>query len=204
MFVRNLAAFVLLFLVSVSTSLQAQTPVTQADIQRVKSEILLLKQDIEIKEAELRMLELQMTRQTTAAQAKTKPVAASKPTVSEMVTSSPLTTTTVQAPRRANVDPTPYEQSITGYVPVFRPNQSTKWLVLDEKRVVYWVLDDEAYLLTLALACEGLLGADKLKLERFSTKVRAGSDGVIVDDRRCLIESIAKLGGRKLPKAPRK
>ena len=32
MFVRNLAAFVLLFLVSVSTSLQAQTPVTQADI----------------------------------------------------------------------------------------------------------------------------------------------------------------------------
>lgn len=80
----------------------------------------------------------------------------------------------------------------------------SKWLALDEKRLVYWVLDDEAYLLNLSHTCAGLLDTERLKLQSFSNKVRAGHDGVIFGDQLCLIESIGKLGGKSLPKPPRK
>jgi len=104
----------------------------------------------------------------------------------------------------ANIVPTPYEAPITGRTSVFRTTSSAKWLVLDEQRVVYWAMDDEVYILNLAQTCPGLLGASKIKLENFSTKVRAGTDNLIFDDQSCLIDSISVLGGNAVPKPPRR
>jgi|GEM_PF-1705386 len=211
MLVRTSVAVTLAFFLLSSSGAFAQTEVTQADINRAKAEIELLKQDIEIKQAELRLMELQLTRQS--ATPVSKP--ASKPVSPAMApnprSAAPLpptvvsTPTPVALPRQADVDPTPYETSVLGLIPQFRANQSSKWLVLDEKRVVFWVLSDEAYLLNLEQTCPGLLTAERLKLENFSMKVRAGHDGIVVDNnQRCVIESIAKLGGKSLPKPPKK
>ncbi|MEO8000311.1 MAG: DUF6491 family protein, partial [Arenimonas sp.] len=184
--------------------------VTQADINRARSEIERLKQDIQLKEAELRVLELQMARQAAlpAPVAKPKSKTAAEPKTSPsmpMAAALPAPTPNpAPALKRANVDPTPYEASIIGRIQAFRTTTTSKWLVLDEQRLIYWVLDDEAYLLNLTENCPGLLTAERMKLESFSNKVRAGEDGVVFANQRCLIQSIEKLGGHKLPKPPRK
>lgn len=204
---RTLVAITLALTLFSSADVSAQTPVSQADINRAKAEIELLKQDIEIRQAELRLMELQLARQS----ASPAPKPASKPaamatTPVPAVAPSPAFAATAPTlpPKRADVDPAPYEKSSVGRVPQFRTTQSSKWLVLDEKRVVFWVLNEEAYLLNLAQTCPGLLDAEKIKLESFSTKVRAGHDGIVFSGQRCLIESITKLGGKNLPKPPKK
>ncbi len=209
MLVRAMVAVMLLFSAISSPDSRAQATVTEADISRAKSEIELLKQDIQIKEAELRLMELQLARQSSslAPRAKTaaKPMTSDNAAQSRPV-SQPAALSTPEplaAPKRANVDPKPYEASVTQRIAMFRTDGSAKWLVLDEERVVFWVLDDEAYLVTLAVTCNGLVDAKRLKLENFSSKVRAGHDGVLFDDQRCQIQSIDKLGGRSLPKPPR-
>ncbi len=213
MLIRTLVAVTLvLSFITCPGGAMAQTPITQVDINRAKAEIELLKQDIEIKQAELRLMELQLARQS--ALPAPPPTVAWKPAASVSpaapVAPKPSATTAIVSPspglppRRADVDPAPYEKSSIGRIPQFRTSQSSKWLVLDEKRVVFWVLDEEAYLLNLAQSCPGLLNAEKMKLESFSTKVRAGHDGIVLNNQRCLIESITKLGGKSLPKPPRK
>jgi len=208
MLVRAVVVAMLLFSVISSPDSRAQSTVTKADVSRARSEIELLKQNIQIKEAELRLMEQQLARQSTVSPTKTtsKPVtsanAAQAKPVSQPVPA-PLTPESTPAPKRANVDPKPYEASVVQRIAMFRTDGSAKWLVLDEERVVFWVLDDEAYLVNLAVTCSGLLDAKSLKLENFSSKVRAGHDGVLFDDQRCQIQSIQKLGGRALPKPPR-
>lgn len=206
MLVRTMVAVTILFSLLTSEGLKAQNTVTQADLNRVRSEIELLKQDIDIKQAELRMLELQMARQSNMPSPKpeVKPATPEKPVAPAPVSAPPAQAKAMPAPRRSDIDPAPYEAAITQRVAMFRTNDASKWLVLDEKRLVYWVLDDEAYLLHLAQTCSGLLTSTRLKVENFSTRVKAGHDSVIFDDQRCLIESISKLGGRSLPKPPRK
>ena len=199
MIIRAVTAVTLALLLLASSSVPAQiSSATPEGLARAKAEIEQRKQDILLQEAELRVMELQMARQA----ATQKPAA--KPVVVAKVSSPAVPIPPAPTPQRSSVDPAPYEASFVSRVSVFRVNQSSKWLVLDEKRVVYWVLDDEAYLLNLEQACPGLLTAQKLKLENFSTKVRAGKDSVVVSGQRCLIESIIMLGGRKLPKPPKK
>lgn len=204
MLVRKVFAVSLLCSLFISVGLFAQTRVTQADVNRLKAGIELLKQDIEIKEAELKVLELQMARQspTNVSSLATKPAAATAKTP-EPAPPSPVVTR-VPTPIRTLVDPAPYEASIEGRVPQFRTNQSAKWLVLDESRLVFWVVDDEAYMLNLDKKCTGLFDTNKILLESFSSKVRAGHDGVVFSGKRCSIESVFKLSGRLLPKPPRK
>lgn len=205
MLVRIISAVTLVLSILSSSGLSAQAAVTQADINRVKSEIERLKQHISIKEAELRTMELQIARQTsgTASPGSGKKSAAIKP-VTQMPSDSSEQESPSPAPKRSNIDPAPYEAAITGRISSFRTSQSAKWLVLDEKRIVYWILDDEAYILNLTLACPGLLDTNKLKVENFSTRVRAGHDHVFFGNQSCLIDSISILGGRSLPKPPRK
>lgn len=206
---RTLVAITLALTLFSSASVSAQAPVTQADINRAKAEIELLKQDIEIRQAELRVMELQLARQSASPAPKpaARPATAMAPapqvSPSPASTASPGPSPTLPL-NRADVDPTPYEKSSLGRVPQFRTTQSSKWLVLDEKRVVFWVLNEEAYMLNLMQTCPGLLNAEKIKLESFSTKVRAGHDGIVFGGQRCLIESITKLGGKNLPKPPKK
>lgn len=205
MLVRIISVVALLFSILSSSGLLAQVAVTQADVSRVKSEIERLKQNISIKEAELRKMELQIMRQASGTKSPgsgnktsaTKPVTPISSDLSEQESPNPV-------PKRSNIDPSPYEAAITGRISSFRMSQSAKWLVLDEKRIVYWILDDEAYILNLTLACPGLLDATKLKIENFSTRVRAGHDHVFFDNQSCLIDSISILGGRSLPKPPKK
>ena len=202
MLIRAVTAVTLAFLLLASSAVPAQTSsATPEDLARAKAEIEQRKQDILLQEAELRVMELQMARQAATQKPAAKPVVTAKVSppmpIAALIPPAPT-------PRRSNVDPAPYEASFVGRVSVFRVSQSSKWLVLDEKRVVYWVVNDEAYLLNLAQTCPGLLTAEKLKLENFSTKVRAGKDSVVVSGQRCLIESIIMLGGRKLPKPPKK
>ncbi|MGH8107269.1 MAG: DUF6491 family protein [Arenimonas sp.] len=208
MLVRALTAVTLALSLLVGPNAWAQEPVTQADLNRLRSEIELLKQDIEIKEAELRVMELQLARQSGTPTPIPAPKPAAKPV--KTVAPKPAEVAMPAAPvaaaplKRANVDPRPYEAAATGRLNFFRTTQSSNWLVLDEKRLVFWVLDDEAYLLTLSHPCAGLLDAERIKLENFSNKVRAGQDGVVFNDQMCLIETITKLSGRTLPKPPRK
>ena len=208
MLIRTLVAATLALFLIASPCLSGQAPVTQADIDRVKAEIERLQQDFAKKQSELRSMELQLSRQSTTPGPRT----AVKPAISTktpepvqgpapMMTSEP---SPAAMPQRSNVDPTPYEASVIGRVPQFRSNPSSKWLVLDEKRVVFWVVNDEAYMLNLQETCPGMMSAEKLKLESFASKVRSGHDGVIFNDQRCLIGSIVKLGGKSLPRPPRK
>lgn len=204
MLVRQLVAITLVFSFVASTVVSAQATITQADINRKKAEVELLKQDIEIKQAEIRVMELQLSRQSSTAAKPAMPTKTPEPTqVAASPPITPMRPLITTPPKKANVDPMPYEDSILGKVSQFRTSQSLKWRVLDEKRVVFWVLNDEAYLLNLTQTCPGLLDATKLSLEKFASKVRAGYDGVIFDDQRCLIESINLLGGRSLPRPPR-
>lgn len=215
MLIRTLVAVALALLLIPSPGAKAQSSVTQADINNAKAAIQLLKQDLEIKEAELRVMELQLAAKTTPGAPAPKPVArpvkASTPTPDPIDISSAAPASGVEvetagemAPKRSNTDPSPYEAAIVGRLNFFRTTQSSKWLALDEKRLVYWVLDDEAYLLNLSHTCTGLLGTERIRLQSFSNKVRAGHDDVVFGEQRCLIESISKLGGRSLPKPPRK
>lgn len=203
MLVRAIAAASVSFALFLSSASLAQSSVSQADINQAKAEIEQLKQDLQLKEAQLRVLELQMARKASAptpVPAPTKAVAVS-PAAKAPAAIAP------QAPHtllRSSVDSSPYEASVVGRVPAFRMTPSDNWVVLDEKRMVYWVLDDEAYLLNLSDNCPELLNAARLRLENFSTKVRAGQDGVLVGNQRCLIASIEKLGGHRLPKPPRR
>ena len=205
--VRTVFTSSLLFLFLLSTSVSSRENITKADIDQAKSEIGLLKQDIQIKEAELRLMELQLARQSVMPIMTAKPIGVSATTPQpKPVTQTiqlPLNSELAQAPKRTNVDPKPYEASVIQPVALFRTDGSAKWLVLDEERVVFWVVDDEAYLVNLAVTCAGLLDAKKLRLENFSSRVRAGHDGVLFNDQRCQIKSIEKLGGRSLPKPPR-
>jgi hypothetical protein len=214
MLIRTLVAVILVFSLIPGSDAFGQSPITQADIARAKAAIEMLKQDIEIKEAELRVMELQLARQSTGsptsrpaprpAQASTaKPVASNSP-MAPQTSGVEVENVVEKAPKRSNIDPRPYEEAIQGRLNFFRISQGSKWLALDEKRLVYWVLDDEAYLLNLSHTCAGLLDTERLRLQSFSNKVRAGHDGVIFGDQLCLIESISKLGGRSLPKPPRK
>jgi len=207
MLIRAVIAVSLSLMMFTGPSALAQTSITAVDVNRAKAEIELLKQDIQIKEAELQVLELQLARQaaTPAPPAKTimRPVAAANAPVTSTIQALPTTQAPVPIVQRANIDPAPYEASITGRVSMFRMTPSSMWRVLDEKRLVYWVVSNEAYLLNLAQICPGLLDTEKLKLENFSTKVLAGRDHVIFGDQRCLIASIAQLGGRSLPKPPK-
>ncbi|MGH8049038.1 MAG: DUF6491 family protein [Arenimonas sp.] len=205
MLVRIIPVVTLLFSMLSSSSLLAQAAVTQADINRVKLEIERLKQDIGAKEAALRVMQSQMARQAsgTAGSDARQKTTAMKPTT-PMPSDSSEQDSPPPTPKRSNIDPAPYEAAVTGRISAFRTNQSAKWLVLDEKRIVYWILDDEAYILNLTQACPGLLDTRKLKVENFSTRVRAGHDHVFFDNQSCLIESISILGGRSLPKPPKK
>lgn len=208
MLIRTVIAAGLSLMMFTGAAALAQSAVTQADVSRTKAEIEILKQDLQIKEAELGLLELQMARQALATAAPVakpinRPMAAVKAPVVATIPAPPRDETTAPIAQRANVDPSPYEASVTGRVSMFRMTPSSMWRVLDEKRLVYWVVDDEAYLLNLAQICPGLLSTQKLKLENFSTKVLAGRDHVIFGDQRCLIDSIARLGGRSLPKPPK-
>lgn len=104
--------------------------------------------------------------------------------------------------RSGVTDAEPYERSIQGRVAMFRVVDHPKWLVLDDRRVVVWVLEDEAYLLELVEQCPALIGAGQVRVESFSTRVRMGKEAVRIGDQRCVIGSIARLGGRSLPKPP--
>ena len=208
MLIRAVIAVSLSLMIFTGASAPAQSSVTPADVNRAKAEIELLKHDIQIKEAELRVLELQIARQAATSgpviKPSMKPVRAEKAPIETTTPPLPTSKLPTHLVQRANIDPLPYEASITARVLMFRMTPSSMWRVLDEKRLVYWVVDDEAYLLNLEQICPGLLSAEKLKLENFSTKVRAGRDHVIFGDQRCLIESIAQLGGRSLPKPPKR
>lgn len=204
MLIRTATALMLALLLLASPLALGQSSVTPEDLAAAKAEIERLKQDLLLKEAQLRVMELQ------AAQQKSTPIPkpAAKPMPQaksvEMAKTGSPPPMIAPAARKAMINAAPYEASIQGRVQMFRTDQSAKWLTLDEKRLVYWVLDDEAYLLNLTDICPGLLTANKLKLENFSTKVRAGHDHVVVDNQRCLIGFIEKLGGRSLPKPPRR
>ena len=207
MLIRAVTAVSLSLMMFTGAGALAKSSVTPADVNRAKAEIELLKQDIQIKQAELQVLELQMARQAATPAPAAKPVirpsAAAKAPVTTTFQALPTTQAPTPIAQRANIDPTPYEASIRGYVSMFRMTPSSMWRVLDEKRLVYWVIKDEAYLLNLAQICPGLLSTKKLEIQNFSTKVRAGKDHVIFGDQQCLIESIAQLGGRSLPKPPK-
>lgn len=110
-------------------------------------------------------------------------------------------TSAMAAPR---VDPAPYLAAAVGRLSAIRVSVPPQWLVIDEARVVIWTTSDEAYLLGVQTPCPILLSGAKLKLEDFSTRVRVGEEAVKVGTQRCLIESITRLGGRGLPKPPRR
>ena len=74
-----------------------------------------------------------------------------------------------------------------------------RWVPVGTHQVAVYNTYDEAFLLDLAIDCPGLLSADRIKIENFSTKVVMNRDAVIADGQRCLITGIRQLNTARLP-----
>jgi len=99
---------------------------------------------------------------------------------------------------RQAADPAPYEKAIISRVSMFHYN-SYRWVPVGTRQLVVYNTWDDAYLLDFAADCPGLLTAERIKVENFSTKVVAGRDGVIADGQRCAIVGISELNAKRLP-----
>jgi hypothetical protein len=100
---------------------------------------------------------------------------------------------------RQAADPAPYEKAAGGYVGAFRYN-SYRWVPVGTRQLAVYNTYDEAYLLDFANDCPGLLTADHIKVENFSTKVVMGRDAIIADGQRCPITGIRELNTSRLPR----
>ncbi len=100
---------------------------------------------------------------------------------------------------RQAADPAPYEKAAGGYVGMFHYNPY-RWVPVGTRQVAVYNTYDDAYLLDLAIDCPGLLSADRIKIENFSTKVVMNRDAVIADGQHCLITGIRQLNTVRLPR----
>lgn len=81
-------------------------------------------------------------------------------------------------------------------VPEFRYTHLYNWQRTSDKSLVVWTKPSTAYLLTLRNNCEGLAGNYTLQIggvDGIETRVRAGSDNVMVGQLRCKIDTIQPL-----------
>ncbi len=100
---------------------------------------------------------------------------------------------------RQAADPAPYEKAAGSRVSMFRYN-SYRWVPVGTRQLVVYNTYDDAYLLEFASDCPGLLSAERIKVENFSTKVVVGRDGVLANGQRCAIADIRELNVGKLPR----
>jgi hypothetical protein len=99
---------------------------------------------------------------------------------------------------RHAADPAPYEKAAGSYVSMFHYNPY-KWIPVGTRQLVVYNTYDEAFLLDFASDCPGLLSADRIQVENFSTKVVINRDAVIADHQRCQITGIRELNTHHLP-----
>jgi hypothetical protein len=105
---------------------------------------------------------------------------------------------------RQAADPAPYEAATDSRIAMFRIALSPyRWVPVGSRQLALFNTDDEAYLLDFANDCPGLLSAERIRFENFSTHVQAGEHAVIASGQRCLITNIRELRISKLPKALR-
>ncbi len=187
----------------------------RADKQRaLRTQIHGLDHDQELLEERLRSLEnqdapaVQDARRKAEIAAQARPEAASPPTPGQMSPPPPLQPAAPPPPApppqlgptlRQPADPAPYEKAAAGYVGMFRYNPG-RWVPVGTRQLAVYNTYDEAYLLDFASACPGLLSADHIKIENFSTKVVMNRDAVIADGQRCLITGIRELNTVRLPR----
>jgi hypothetical protein len=101
-------------------------------------------------------------------------------------------------------DPAPYEAAVDTRLGMFRVAFSPyRWIPVGSRQLVLFNTYDEAYLLDFARECPGLLTAPRIRVENFSTRVKAGEHAVVADGQRCVITTIRGLRISKLPKALR-
>ncbi len=99
---------------------------------------------------------------------------------------------------RQAADPAPYEKAAGDYVGMFHYSPG-KWVPVGTRQLAVFNTWDDAYLLDLGGDCPGLLSADRIRIENFSTKVVADRDAVIADGQRCAITGIRPLNTARLP-----
>lgn len=156
-----------------------------------------------------RLRELEKDDPVTAAQrAQPEPaVAAAKAVVaSPMAAPMPVVVAPAPAPKaqlgptlRQAADPAPYEKAAGDRVGMFRYSPYL-WVPVGARELAVYNTYDDAYLLDFADDCPGLLTAEHIKVENFSTKVVINRDAVIADGQRCLITGIRELNTRRLPR----
>jgi hypothetical protein len=100
---------------------------------------------------------------------------------------------------RQAADPVLYEKAAGSRVAMFRYN-SYRWVPVGTRQLAIYNTYDEAYLLDFASDCPGLLHAERIKVENFSTKVVAGRDAVNAAGQRCPIADIRELNINRLPR----
>ena len=107
--------------------------------------------------------------------------AAPAPTMHAPMPAAPTPAYTPHGPvLRQAADPAPYEAAVDSRLAMFRVAFSPyRWIPVGSSQLVVFNTYDQAYLLDFAGACPGLLSADRIRIENFSTRVRAGEHGVI-------------------------
>jgi hypothetical protein len=99
---------------------------------------------------------------------------------------------------RQAADPAPYEKAAGNYLGMFHYSPG-KWVPVGTRQLAVFNAWDDAFLLDLGNDCPGLLSADRIRIENFSTKVVANRDAVIADGQRCPITGIRQLNTARLP-----
>ena len=81
-------------------------------------------------------------------------------------------------------------------IPEFRYTQLYNWQRTSDKSLVVWTKPSTAYLLTLRNNCNALSGNYSLQIggvDGIESRVRAGTDNVLVGQLRCKIDTIQPL-----------
>ena len=81
-------------------------------------------------------------------------------------------------------------------IPEFRYTQLYNWQRTSDKSLVVWTKPSTAYLLTLRNNCDALAGQYSIQIggvDGIETRVRAGTDNILVGQLRCKISTIQPL-----------
>lgn len=184
---------------------------TDAEKRALRAQLERMKTDTQALDARLRELEARGDTpaappvSTAATQAPQAPQATAQPATAASPTPAPASTYTPSGPAlRQAADPAPYEAAVDTRIAMFRLAFSLyRWIPVGSRQLVVFNTYDQAYLLDFASDCPGLLSASRIRIENFSTHVKAGEHAVVADGQRCLISYIFELRISKLPKALR-
>ena len=200
--------FALLALFAFVPTAAAASRNSDAEKRALRAQLAQLKSDTQALEARLRELDASSDAGSQSSASREAPPqmrAAPSPATRAPMAAAPAPTYTPRGPAvRQAADPAPYEAAVDTRIAMFRLAFSLyRWIPVGNRQLVVFNTYDQAYLLDFANDCPGLLSASRIRIENFSTRVKAGEHAVIADGQRCLITNLRELRISKVPKALR-